>query len=66
MSPSLEELLAYSKARLAEMSLEEREVMFKKQSEGYAKAEASWPKPKFITTQDGTRIYSSYEDYCNG
>ncbi len=42
-----------------------QEEMWKRQREGYAKAEASWPKPIFHW-ENGTNVYDSYEDYCNG
>lgn len=58
------ELLKKSKERVDRMSPEERDAMFAKQREGYARAEASWPKPKFKWV-NGVKVYDSYEDYCN-
>lgn len=63
--PELSRLIEESKARLAAMSPEQVEAMLRMQHEGYAKAEASWPKPKFKFV-DGVKVYDSYEDYCNG
>lgn len=40
------------------------EAMYAQQRESYAKAEASWPKPKFRWVE-GVKVYDSYEDYCN-
>ena len=64
MDKKLEELLAEAKRRVAAMTPEELEAMLKVQREGYARAEASWPKPKF-EWKDGVKVYASYEDYCN-
>lgn len=61
----LERLLAEAKAKVARMSREEYEAMLATQRDGYAKAEASWPKPRF-RWENGVKVYESYEDYCNG
>lgn len=61
----IEKLLAEAVAKVKAMTPEAREEMFRKQREGYAKAEASWPKPKFHY-ENGVKVYPSYEDYCNG
>ena len=60
----IEELIEESKKRLAAMTDDEREEMYARQREGYARAEASWPKPKFHY-ENGVKVYDSYEDYCN-
>ena len=60
MSPELEALIEESRRRLAA----EREEMYRQQREGYARAEASWPKPRYRWV-DGVKVYESYEDYCN-
>ena len=62
---ALDQLIAEGKARVAAMTPEERKAMFEAQRQGYARAEASWPKPKFKWV-DGVKVYDSYEDYCNG
>lgn len=36
----------------------------KAQCESWARAEASWPKPKFKWI-NGVKVYDSYEDYLN-
>lgn len=64
MTNDLIKLIAASKTRLAAMSPAEREAMYATQREGYARAEASWPKPKYEWV-DGVKVYASYEDYCN-
>ncbi len=58
------ELLKEAVAKVEAMTPEEREAMFKKQAEGVARAEASWPKAKFKWV-NGAKVYDSYEDYCN-
>lgn len=60
----LKSLVSEAMKRTARMTPEEREAMFKRQREGYAKAEASWPKAKFHWV-NGTKVFESYEDYCN-
>ncbi len=61
--PELLRLLEESKRRVAAMTPEAREAMYAQQRAGYAKAEASWPKPKFEWV-NGVKVYASYEDYC--
>jgi hypothetical protein len=53
-----------AKAQLAAMTPAEREAMFAQQRAGYARAEASWPKPVYEWV-DGVKVYASYADYCN-
>jgi len=65
MSPELIILLEQSKAKLAAMTPEEKEAMYKAQRESYVRAEMSWPKPKFKWV-NGVKVYASYEDYLNG
>lgn len=60
----LEELFAKARAKVAAMTPAEREAMFAQQREGYARAEASWPKPAYEWI-NGVKVYASYEDYCN-
>ena len=62
--PELLRLLEESAKRVKAMSPEEKAEMIQKQREGYARAEASWPKPKFKWV-NGVKVYDSYEDYCN-
>lgn len=64
MSPELEELLRRSKEMVEQMTPEEKAEMTRKQGESWAKAEASWPKPKFKMV-NGVKVYNSYEDYLN-
>lgn len=45
------------------MTPAEREAMYTQQRDGYAKAEASWPKPVYEWV-NGVKVYASYEDYC--
>lgn len=61
----LDKLLTDAAANVRAMSDGERDAMLKQQREGYARSEASWPKPKFKIV-DGVKVYASYEDYCNG
>lgn len=56
--------LAKSIALVNAMTPAERDAMVKRQIEGIAKAEMSWPKPKFHY-ENGVKVYDSYEDYCN-
>lgn len=60
----LSKLFAEAKRRTDAMTPEERTEMYRQQREGYARAEASWPKPKFRMV-DGVKVYDSYADYCN-
>ncbi len=64
MDEKLEQLIAESKKRVAAMTLAELDAMVRRQIEGVAKAEASWPKSKFEWVE-GVKVYASYEDYCN-
>lgn len=64
MDQNLADLIEAAEAKLAAMTPEEREAMYRQQRDGYAKAEASKPKPKFEWI-DGVKVYASYEDYCN-
>lgn len=60
----LDELLKKSKAYVDSLTPEQKREMICKQGESWAKAEASWPKPKFHF-ENGVTVYHSYEDYCN-
>lgn len=61
----LSKLIEQSAAKVKAMTPTEREEMLRIQRDGYAKAEASWPAPKFEMV-NGVKVYESYEDYCNG
>lgn len=65
MNDELKRLLADAKAKVGAMSPAEVEAMVAAQRDGYARAEMSWPNPKFKMV-DGVKVYDSYEDYCNG
>lgn len=64
MTPELEALLQKARDWYKNASQEEIDAMLKKQAEGWARAEASWPKAKYKWI-DGVKVYDSYEDYCN-
>lgn len=61
--PELLRLLEKAKAETDAMTPAAREAMYARQREGYARAEASWPAPRFEMV-DGVKVYASYEDYC--
>ncbi len=63
MDDELKALIEESKRKLAAMTPAEREAMYARQREGYARAEASWPKPVYEWV-GGVKVYASYEDYC--
>lgn len=63
MDKDLEALIEDSKRKLAAMTPDEIEAMLREQRDGYAKAEASWPKAKFKWV-NGVKVYASYDDYC--
>lgn len=60
----LERLFEQAKARWDAMTPEQQEAEMRQQREGYARAEASWPKPTYEWV-NGVKVYASYEDYCN-
>lgn len=60
----LRKLVEAANKRYDAMTPEQQDAMWKAQREGYARAEASWPKPKFKWVA-GVKVYDSYEDYCN-
>jgi len=62
---NLEDLLRKAVARFNALPPAEQEAMMRAQREGWAKAEASWPKPKFHW-ENGVKVYHSMEDYHNG
>lgn len=64
MQNDLEKLLKESAEKVQRMTPEQREEMYRKQRDGYARAEMSWPKAKFKMV-NGVKVYDSYEDYCN-
>ena len=57
-------LVEEAEARYQAMTPAQQADMWRQQREGYARAEASWPKPKFKWV-NGVKVYESYEDYCN-
>lgn len=62
--PELDELLRRSRELVDKMTPEEKAEMIRKQGESWARAEASWPKPKYKWI-NGVKVYDSFEDYCN-
>lgn len=64
MKAELEEALRRAKAHVDAMTPEQRDAMVHEQGRSWARAEASWPKPKY-KWRDGVKVYASYEDYCN-
>lgn len=60
---ALNELLNKSAADVAAMSPAEKTELIRQQAESFVRAEASWPKYKWV---DGVKVYDSYEDYVNG
>ena len=60
----LNRLLRLAKQQWDDMTPEQRTIMLKQQGESWARAEASWPKPKFKWVNGG-KAYESFEDYCN-
>lgn len=63
-SDEFHRLVAEAGARYEALPPEQQAAMWQAQREGYAKAEASWPKPNFKRV-NGVKVYDSYEDYCN-
>lgn len=62
---NLNKLLSQAVEALDSMTPEQQREMHRRQAEGVARAEASWPKPRYRMV-DGVKVYESYEDYCNG
>jgi hypothetical protein len=62
--PELLELLKKAKEWWENSTPEEKEVLIKKQREGYVRAEMSWPQPKFKMAGN-VKVYDSMEDYYN-
>lgn len=58
------ELLRRGVEQAKNMTEDERRTMWREQGKSYARAEASWPKPKYKMV-NGVKVYESYEDYCN-
>jgi hypothetical protein len=55
--------------RFNALSIEDRRAHRDAQRESFIRAESNWPAPKFeMKTIDGvlTKVYASYDDYCNG
>ena len=65
MDDDLEAKLRAAVEYVKNMSPEEYREMIRKQGESWARAEASWPAPKFKMV-NGVKVYESYEDYLNG
>lgn len=68
MNEELERKLKCAREIVDAMSPEERAAMLKAQAESWARAEASWPKPKFkweVRNGVMTKVYASMEDYHN-
>jgi hypothetical protein len=66
---SLKEMIAQAMERFNALSPEEQAEHRRQQRESYVRAEMSWPEPKFeMKMIDGvmTKVYASFEDYCNG
>lgn len=64
MNAHLESLIAKAKAAVDAMTPEQREEMFRAQRASFARANISWPKPKY-KWENGVKVYESYEDYVN-
>jgi hypothetical protein len=64
MNEKLEKLIEKAKTKVDAMPPAEREAMHKAQKESWVRAEMSWPKPQ-CKWLNGTKIYDSYEDFCN-
>ena len=62
--PELLRLIEESKRLVDAMTPEQYEAMIREQAESWARAEASWPDPKFKIV-DGVKVYESIEDYRN-
>jgi hypothetical protein len=64
MNEDLSKRLRESVEAVNAMAPDERAAMLRRQAEGWARAEASWPKPCF-RYENGVKVYESFEDYCN-
>ena len=68
-SEELQQLFKDAMDAFEAMSPEDQAEHRRLQREGYVRAEMSWPAPKFEMKEiDGvmTKVYASFEDYCNG
>lgn len=68
-SEELKRLVDAAMERFNALSPEEQAEHRRQQRESWVRAEMSWPKPKFEMVEiDGvmTKVYASFEDYCNG
>jgi hypothetical protein len=63
-SPELQKLLEEAVKEFAKLSPEQQEEIYRKQREGYVRAEMSWPKAKYKWV-NGVKVYDSMEDYYN-
>jgi len=69
MSDELRQSLESATAAFNALSIEQRAEHRRAQRESWVRAEASWPEPNYsIQMRDGvsTKVYESFEDYCNG
>ena len=64
IDPELADLLKRATDRFNALTPEQQEAELRQQREGYVRAEASWPKPRYQWV-NGVKVYESYEDYCN-
>jgi len=64
MTPELKRLLDESRKLVEAMTPEQKEAMYKAQSESWVRGEMGWPKPKFKYV-NGVKVYESKEDYWN-
>ena len=63
-SKQLRTLIDEANARYALMTLEQQAEMWQNQRESYVSSIINWPKPNFHW-ENGTKVYHSFEDYCN-
>lgn len=69
MMTDLQQLVNEAMVKFNALPIEEQREHRRLQRESYVRAEMSWPEPKFeMQMIDGvlTKVYASYEDYCNG
>ena len=61
---TLDELLEAARKQVDALSPEQKAEMLRQQGESWARAEATWPKPKYKWV-NGVKVYASFEEYCN-
>ena len=69
-APDLSDLIAKSIAKVNAMTATEKAEMLRQQAESWARAEASWPKPKFTARRGARRseeetMADDFERLCN-